>query len=118
MLLSSAPVRARSIAAHGSSKATVFSPGRVRLAGCVLSDIVKRRSLQARLDESPGRRTISLHSRADASSQDGVIASSAVLSAAPDRAAIGTISKQAGLSKFQVSGVGRAPIGNDGGLPI
>jgi len=37
----------------------------------------------------------------------GVVAGSADLSAAPDRAAVGTISKQAGLSKFQVSGVGR-----------
>ena len=37
----------------------------------------------------------------------GVVMGSADLSAAPDRAAVGTISKQAGLSKFQVSGVGR-----------
>jgi hypothetical protein len=35
-------------------------------------------------------------------------AGSADLSAAPDRAAVGSISKQAGLSKFQVSGVGCA----------
>jgi hypothetical protein len=34
-------------AACGSSRSIVFAPDRVRLAGCVLSDIVKRRSLRA-----------------------------------------------------------------------
>jgi len=44
--------------------------------------------------------------RVSAVLQGGAVAGSADLSAAPDRAAVGSISKQAGLSKFQVSGVG------------
>jgi hypothetical protein len=40
----------------------------VRPGGCVLSDIVKRRSLQARPGENPGRCTISPHARVSAPS--------------------------------------------------
>jgi hypothetical protein len=94
-------------ATRGSSRRVDFAPGRVRSAGCVLSDIVKRRSLRVLFwmkiqdgAQSPCTRAWVRHRKM---ARPRTVQ---ICRLAPDRAAVGTISKQAGLSKFQVSGVG------------
>jgi len=78
-------------ATRGSSRSNDFAPGRVRPTGCVLSDIVKRRSLRALLwmkiqsgAQSPCTArecVIAATRRASAVWRDGAVARSADLSA-------------------------------------